>query len=77
MTKQSYVSTAIILTQVVAATRRNILAVVGPPGSGKSALVAAMSGRLYNLPKRVGRSSSVGAKLMRLFGPHGSQLMTF
>lgn len=31
---------------------RNILAVVGPPGSGKSALVAAMCGRLYK-PARV------------------------
>ncbi|KAL0042761.1 hypothetical protein WJX79_009987 [Trebouxia sp. C0005] len=30
---------------------RNILAVVGPPGSGKSAMVAAMSGRLYKPAK--------------------------
>jgi len=69
MTKQSYVSTAIILTQVVAATRRNILAVVGPPGSGKSALVAAMSGRLYKPAKASGQIIISGRETYEAFRP--------
>ena len=69
MTQQLCVSTAVKLHQVVAATRRNILAVVGPPGSGKSAMVAAMSGRLYKPAKVTGRIIVSGRETYEAFRP--------
>ena len=49
--------------------RRNILAVVGPPGSGKSALVAAMSGRLYKPAKVTGQVLISGRETYESFKP--------
>ncbi len=68
-TKQLCVSTAVKLHQVVATTCRNILAVVGPPGSGKSAMVAAMSGRLYKPAKVTGRIVISGRETYEAFRP--------
>lgn len=48
---------------------RNILAVVGPPGSGKSALVAAMSGRLYKPAKVTGQVLISGRETYESFKP--------
>ena len=49
--------------------RRNILAVVGPPGSGKSALVAALSGRLYKPAKVTGQVNISGRETYESFKP--------
>ena len=48
---------------------RNILAVVGPPGSGKSALVAAMCGRLYKPAKATGKIMISGREAYESFKP--------
>ncbi|DBA90502.1 TPA: hypothetical protein ACH3X1_003765 [Trebouxia sp. C0004] len=48
---------------------RNILALVGPPGSGKSALVAAMSGRLYKPAKMTGQIIISGRETYEAFRP--------
>lgn len=48
---------------------RNILAVVGPPGSGKSALVAAMCGRLYKPAKAIGKIMISGREAYESFKP--------
>ena len=48
---------------------RNILAVVGPPGSGKSALVAAMCGRLYQPAKATGKILISGKEAYESFKP--------
>ncbi|KAL3144206.1 hypothetical protein ABBQ32_003987 [Trebouxia sp. C0010 RCD-2024] len=48
---------------------RNIVAVVGPPGSGKSALVAAMCGRLYKPAKATGKIMITGREAYESFKP--------
>ena len=48
---------------------RNILAVVGPPGSGKSVLVAAMCGRLYKPAKATGKILISGKEAYESFKP--------
>ena len=48
---------------------RNILAVVGPPDSGKSALVAAMCGRLYKPAKATGKILISGKEAYESFKP--------
>lgn len=50
-------------------TCRNIVAVVGPPGSGKSALVAAMCGRLYKPAKATGKILITGKEAYESFKP--------
>ena len=48
---------------------RNILAVVGPPNSGKSTLVAALSGRLYKPAKLTGQICISGREKYESFKP--------
>lgn len=45
------------------------MAVVGPPGSGKSALVAAMCGRLYKPAKATGKIMITGREAYESFKP--------
>lgn len=48
---------------------RNILAIVGPSGSGKSALVAALSGRLYKPAKLHGQVMISGREAYEAYKP--------
>ena len=64
-----HLSTHQLAPQCMQCLCRSILAVVGPPDSGKSALVAAMCGRLYKPAKMTGQIVISGRETYEAFRP--------